>query len=130
MITAKEPIGKDGGQISAAGCLNSQELAWRGAGQGEDEGAPQPPRLRGKGGLAAADLQLLQQAIDRSASPREVVTPIREELRNIADRNGATLIDAAAWVSAHAPAAVPTLSYMTHSPNSAMSRVNNLPFHL
>ncbi|HCH63671.1 MAG TPA: hypothetical protein DFR83_12770, partial [Deltaproteobacteria bacterium] len=47
--------------------------------------------------------RLLQQAIDRSASPREIVTPIREELIRVAHQHNATVLDAATWMTAHAP---------------------------
>ena len=54
-------------------------------------------------GDGAQARMLLQQAIDRSASPREMVSPIRQELLRIAHQHHATVIDAAAWMTAHAP---------------------------
>lgn len=55
---------------------------------------------RGDGPAARAHLQA---AIDRSASPRELVTPIRAALVELGDQHGVVTVDAAAWMSAHAP---------------------------
>ena len=54
-------------------------------------------------GDAARARALLQAAIDRSASPRELVTPIREALVDLGTRHGATVLDGQAWMCAHAP---------------------------
>ena len=45
----------------------------------------------------------LQQAIDRSASPREMVTPVREALVELGHIHGIPVVDAAAWMYALAP---------------------------
>ncbi len=47
--------------------------------------------------------QYFQEAIDRSASPREVVTPIRHELVHLGKQYGLPTLDAGAWMMAHAP---------------------------
>jgi hypothetical protein len=45
----------------------------------------------------------LQQAIDRSASPREMVTPVREALIDLGHIHGIPVVDAAGWMYALAP---------------------------
>ena len=55
---------------------------------------------RGDGALAG---QLLQEAVDRSASPRELVTPIRDEIIRLGGIYGVPVVDAQAWFSAFAP---------------------------
>ena len=46
---------------------------------------------------------LFQEAIDRSASPREVVTPIRDALVELGESHGLVVVDAQAWMSSYAP---------------------------
>ena len=45
---------------------------------------------------------LLQQAIDHSASPRELITPIRDEVIRLGDVHGVPVVDGHAWLTAFA----------------------------
>ncbi len=54
-------------------------------------------------GDAALARTLLQTAIDQSASPREIVTPIRTALYALGRQHGVPVVDAQGWFCAHAP---------------------------
>jgi len=67
------------------------------------DGLRQAAEDAARAGRAEEARARLQQAIDRSASPREVVTSVREALIELGQIHGIPVVDAAAWMYALAP---------------------------